>query len=108
MIPITVDSLLKLFSNSVANNTMIADANESPVYFVINDSLFSVHPKWRSGTDSLMIRIDYYAIDSLLTADTSITSVQPEYREMIINAACAILDKMRGRDAVYWWKLYGK
>lgn len=108
MVPITVDSLYGLFGGSAEKNMKQYYETSAPVYFVIHDTTFSVHPKWRTGVDSLMIRVDYYAIDTVLTSDSSETSVRPAYREMIINAACAILEKMRGKDAGYWWKLYGR
>ena len=109
VIPITADSLRKIMPTLEQNIREIADST-GVNYFVIHDTTFSIFPKWRMGYDSLLVAVNYFAMDTVLTAAASATSVAPEYRQKIIDYTCKILEEIRGNygRADYWQKQYGK
>jgi len=109
LIPIMADSLQEIKPTIEANIRTVGDyTGES--YFVIHDTTFSIFPKWRMGYDSLKIFVNYYAMDTVLTAAASATSIRPEYRQRVIDYTCKILEEIRGNygRADYWQKQYGK
>lgn len=109
MVLITADSLHK-FKPTIETNVQGADDTVGSVYFIIHDTTFTVYPKWRISTDSLRVSVNYFAMDTVLTAAASATSIAPEYRQKIIDFTCKIFEEIRGNygRADYWQKQYGK
>jgi len=109
LVSIPFDSLQKIMPTVEQNIREVGDSSAT-TYFVIHDTTFSIFPKWRMGYDSVRIAVNYFAMDTALTAAASATSVEPKYRQKIINWTCKILEEIRGNygRADYWQKQYGK
>jgi hypothetical protein len=80
-----------------------------PRYYYTFNNMLMVFPKWFRG-DTAQYLVFYYALDSNMSADASVTQALPEYRPYILYDAAAKLSEVRGnyQEAMYWRGRYSE
>ena len=80
------DSLAVMFSTDHQANPSKSDTDVKTCRVHANRLLF--HPKWSSKTTGQYF-VEYWAMDSLLNADASVTQVRAPFRQLIIDKVVA-------------------
>jgi hypothetical protein len=75
----------------------------------VHNTILEVHPKWSRG-DTALYLLQYYALDSNLTTDSSVTQVRAKYRDKVVLFAVSRLWALRSNFAYanFWMREYEK
>ncbi len=108
--PVTMEQhreLFKIVGGKSGATFRPADTLAAPYYWTLGDRIFT-YPKYTAGPHTSLI-VGYMAEDSTLNADGSTCQIKAEFREAIVEYACAIILEMQGmfEDASIYLGKYG-
>ena len=90
------DDEIENIYNSEEKNTYTETDNMQPRHFYTHNGRFFLHPRnLKPSTDLDEFIVEYWAVDTVLNADASVTGIDKEYRDELLDLICGELSIMR-------------